>query len=80
MKLTNYVQHVRKIHDLDELLKECLKIEADLKILEEAASYLTQFYLEARYPADAPEFSLSHAKQARQFALQIRDVILEKIK
>jgi HEPN domain-containing protein len=41
-------------HSLKELLREAQRIEPTLSSLAEAATYLDQFYLSARYPNSLP--------------------------
>lgn len=68
-----------KSHQLDYLLYLCQSLDKSFSELEEPVKYLTDFYLETRYPGDIPEFSLKQAKQARQFAQAVNDFIIKKM-
>lgn len=48
--------------------------------LRDSVIYLTQFYIETRYPGDIPEFSFDEGKQAFEFALRIKELVLRKMK
>ena len=78
--LAHYGKHIRKVHDLSSLLLDCLKLDGNLKNLEKSVDYVSQFYLGARYPADAPEFSVREARRAYEVAISIREGILKRIK
>ncbi len=77
--LAFYEKHVRKIHDLQSLISECKKIDANFSDIEKEAVYLTQFYTETRYPGDITEFTLNEADGAYKATLKIRKFVLEKI-
>lgn len=48
--LAHYEKHVRKIHDLDALLQECIKIDQSFENFQNSARFLSRFYVESRYP------------------------------
>lgn len=72
--------HVRKIHDLEALLKECENLDSLFNTLHEAALFLSQFYTESRYPDDYIDFSRQDAEKALKAAEEIEEFILKKIK
>lgn len=71
---------IRKIHDLPALIAECAKFDTAFLELKEDTIYLTQFYIETRYPGDMPTFNITEAKKALNVALNIKKFILSKIK
>lgn len=72
-------KHVRKIHNLPQLVDFCAEIDPSFKSLDADAKHLTAFYVETRYPADMPEFTLSQAKAAYEAALRIKEFVMLKI-
>ena len=68
-----------KVHQLDELLKLCEKIDAKFTSLVDAAEDLTPFYISARYPGDYPTYSFNDAELAFQKAIKIKDFILNRL-
>ena len=72
-------KHIRKIHDLPEMLDLCGAIDSSLLELKTDAEYLMGFYIEARYPDDYPQFNLSDAKKAYESALRIKEFVTGKI-
>lgn len=73
--LSYHKQPLIKSHSLTQLLTLCTKIEPNLKNLEEPIIQLSAFYIETRYPGDAPEFTLEEAKRAYKDALQVKQAI-----
>jgi len=71
--------HTRKIHDLETLIKDCIKIDKSFEELCENANFLNQFYIESRYPDDYVQFSNDDAKKACDVAIKIKKFILKKI-
>lgn len=69
-----------KSHLLRYLLELCEEIDNDFMELRDDVIYLTQFYIETRYPGDIPEFSFDEGKQAFEFALRIKEFVLRKMK
>ena len=72
--------HVRKIHDLEVLVMDCIKIDKSFDALQDNAKFLNQFYVESRYPDDYVQFSPGDAKKAYEASIKIKNFILEKIK
>lgn len=68
-----------KSHNLTQLLTLCIQIDPKLLDLEETNIQLSAFYVETRYPGDAPEFTLAEAKKAYEDALHIEQVITAMI-
>lgn len=77
--LAHHDKHVRKIHDLPKLLGGCMQIDSSFKELREDAQYLTQFYIESRYPDDFIMFQLEDAEKAYGAATRVKEFVLEKI-
>lgn len=78
--LAYHEMHIRKIHDLSLLLEECKKIESSFEQIEKDAHFLTEFYIESRYPDDYMEFSREDSEKAFEAATRLKDFILEKLK
>jgi|SRR3989338_9287946 len=78
--LAHHEKHARKIHDLEALLEECLKINSTFEVLKEDARFLNQFYVESRYPDDYIQFSSSDAEKALEAGEKIKNFIIQKIK
>lgn len=68
-----------KVHQLDELLKLCEKIDAEFSFLIDDAEDLTPFYISARYPGDYPTYTFEDAESAFQKSIKIKDFILKKL-
>lgn len=77
--LAHHGKHIRKVHNLENLLQNCRDIDKSFHELFDDASYLSQFYVESRYPGDYPEFTLQDTKKALEAALIVKDFVLEKI-
>jgi HEPN domain-containing protein len=71
--------HVRKIHDLEILVKDGKNMDKTLAELVPQAKLLNQFYTESRYPDDYVEFSPQDAKDGYEAAQKIKDFVLSKI-
>jgi len=67
-----------KRHQLDFLLSLCREVNPSFKNLIEDVHYLTDYYVETRYPGDIPEFSVDECKKALEAAIRIRDFVVEK--
>ncbi|HBB36827.1 MAG: HEPN domain protein [Candidatus Moranbacteria bacterium GW2011_GWC1_45_18] len=72
--------HVRKIHDLEVLLKDSVSVDESFAELMPQVKLLNQFYTESRYPDDYVEFSLQDAKDGYEAAKEIKIFVLAKIK
>lgn len=68
-----------KRHQLDFLLNLCEKVDSSFKELTEDVKYLTEFYVETRYPGDVPEFTLEECEKALEAAKRIKEFVLEKV-
>lgn len=72
--------HVRKIHNLETLITDCVAIDQSFEELRDDARFLDQFYTESRYPDDYMEFSPKDAEEAYEAAKRIKDFIIEKVR
>ncbi len=72
-------KEIRKIHLLDQLALSCQELDASFEALKEDAVFLTQFYIETRYPANMPEFTQEDAEQAYAAAGRIKEFVLDKL-
>lgn len=68
-----------KVHDLVRLEALVAEYAPEIKNLEEELKLLTDFYIEARYPGDYPEFHWGDAEEAFQAATDIKNFVLSKI-
>lgn len=71
---------IEKRHQLRYLLDLCEELDPSFRELADDTIYLTQFYIETRYPGDIPEFSLPECKKGYESALRIKEFVLRKIK
>ena len=71
--------HVRKVHDLQVLLGECVKLDPSFAQLHEDGIFLNQFYIESRYPDDFVAFEREDAEKAFAAAARIKEFVLNKI-
>lgn len=78
--LAHHEIHVRKVHDLGSLLEECENIDRSFKNFHDAATFLSQFYIESRYPDDYIEFGRKDAEKALRAGEKIKEFILKKIR
>lgn len=68
---------LRRIHQLDVLLEDCLHLNCTLELLIDDVAFLKRYYIAARYPDDLPdEVTSEEAQRACAAALHIRDKIL----
>ena len=73
-------QPFEKTHHLDDLLRQCMKLEADFAQFSNEVSVLNDYYIEARYPTDFREdIPLNEAKATLEKAEKIRDAVVSKI-
>lgn len=69
-----------KIHQLDELLERCAKIDADFREFIEEVIILNDYYIESRYPDNMKEdISFEAAREAFEVAENLRKFILSKV-
>ncbi len=70
----------KKTHELSELIQRCGKIDKDILDYLEEANILNHYYIEARYPIDAPMvYPFEDAKQAIESVESIIKFIADKI-
>lgn len=66
----------KKIHELTELLRICQKFNPTIQKLEEDCEFLTDFYIDTRYPVYWPtEITREDAEKARDAAQTIGSCI-----
>jgi HEPN domain-containing protein len=74
-------EEVRKIHNLEELIKDCMKFDKNMSDFLDDGLLLTKYYIETRYPSPVPtDYSFEEAKEAIDKAMRISDYIKSKIK
>ena len=65
-----------KIHDLLELLRICTEREASFSSLSQECEFLTDYYIDTRYPVCWPtKVNRKEAKEAKSFAEKIGDFV-----
>jgi HEPN domain-containing protein len=63
---------LEKVHDLVKLLNECKKINRDFDALQDDCILLNDYYIETRYPLDAPvDYTKKEAREALAAAEKI---------
>jgi HEPN domain-containing protein len=68
----------KKVHDLDYLLQECIKIDSkDFESID--LESLTDYGVSVRYPDDFLVPSVAEALKYQQIAEEIRNIVLRKI-
>ncbi len=77
--LVFFKKRFEKKHQLDYLLNLCQEINQAFIEITKDIKYLTEFYIETRYPGDIQEFSLDEAQEAFEAAKRIKEFILGKI-
>ena len=66
----------RKIHDLPQLMQICSAHNSSFSILHEECDFLTDFYVDTRYPVHWPsEVTREEAEKARECACKIGDFV-----
>lgn len=69
-----------KTHHLDELLRECEKVDAGFGEFINEVSILDGYYIESRYPLEVREdIFVKDAKEALEAAEKIRNFVLLKV-
>ena len=72
---------IEKIHDLIKLAGLVKEFIPEIKNFQKEVALLNRYYIETRYPGDAPEgFSWQESETAFNIAKQIKNLVLEKIK
>ncbi len=77
--LTAHDSPFKKTHDLDELSRACLEVDATLQAVVQPAIPLTIFAWEFRYPGDSIVPSLAEARQALTLAQALHTAILQRL-
>lgn len=77
--LASFRIRFEKSHQVIYLLELCEKLDKTFAELKNDAIFLTQFYIETRYPGDIPQFTLSECRKALDSALKIKKFVLKKI-
>jgi HEPN domain-containing protein len=71
----------RKIHDLTEILKNCIQLDKGFLKLKENCEKLTPYGVATRYPGDFPEeISKEEAQKTFKMAREIKEFVLNKLK
>jgi HEPN domain-containing protein len=77
-------KRIGKIHELDDLLDDCIKVHQDktFEVLRDDCVVLTRYKLEMTYPGDhiPEEVPLEEAKAAIEKARRIKNFVMEKAK
>ena len=74
---------IQKIHELDDLLNDCIAVHQDktFEELREDCVELTRYKLNMTYPGHIPhEIALEEAKAAIEKARRIKNFVMEKAK
>lgn len=70
----------RRIHDLTEILKNCIQLDKDFLKLKENCQRLTPYSVATRYPGDFPEgISEKETQKVFELAKEIKDLVLSKV-
>lgn len=70
----------RKIHELPTILDICVSYDVSFEDLREECEYLTEFYLETRYPTLWPgKTTKEHTRNALGAAERIRNFVKRKL-
>ncbi|MEK7618169.1 MAG: HEPN domain-containing protein [Patescibacteria group bacterium] len=72
-------KHVRKVHDLPELIGLCAKVDETFVSLLPDASYLDMYYIKSRYFDDYPVFTGTDAQRAHSAASRVKSFVMPKI-
>lgn len=62
-----------KVHDLVKLLNDCKIVNKNFSVLEEECILLNDYYIESRYPQDAP---IDYPKKEARVALECAERIM----
>jgi HEPN domain-containing protein len=71
--------YFKKTHDLVWLVNKCADIDADFKKFEEDCEFMSDFFIELRYPDMLSDRTHEEAKRACKAADRVHDFILVKI-
>jgi len=78
--LIYYNQHISKTHDLVNLLSIIVKHLPELSLFEEELEEINTYGVEIRYPDLDYDPTLEESKKAYKTALEIKQIILNKLK
>lgn len=71
---------LKKIHNLNILLDDCIKIDKEFEELKDNCLFLNPFYIDTRYPAFWPVGrERKEAEQAQRAAKEIGDLVKNKL-
>lgn len=70
---------IRNTHNITEILRLCIKIDADFRNLN-FAIVLTNYAVEIRYPDDFYIPDIDEAKEAYEMALKVKEFVVSKIR
>lgn len=77
--LTGHDRPFKKTHDLDELGRACLEVDADLGDRMKSVATLTVFAWEFRYPGDTQVPSMNEAREYLAVAETLYTAILARL-
>ncbi len=77
--LTWHDVRFRRIHDLDEIGKQCVQVDRTLGPLKARAETLTEYATRFRYPGARYEPSLEEARVAVALAREVMEAILIRL-
>jgi HEPN domain-containing protein len=73
-------QPFEKTHHLDDLLRQCMKLEADFAQFSNEVSVLNDYYIESRYPIETKEdISNKEALEAIEIAEIVKEFVIARI-
>ncbi len=76
-----YNLEFKKIHDLPELLRICLQKEPSFSSLSQECEFLTDYYIDTRYPVHWPaKVNRKEAKEAKVSAKKIGSFVKDFLK
>lgn len=78
--LVYFEQDISKTHDLVKLLSQVSGFIPELLPFEEELEKISEFAVETRYPDSFYTPSLEEAKKSYQTAVQIKKIVLNKVK
>lgn len=77
--LVFFEKPVRKIHDLDVLLSDCIEIDNSFKVLRDYTIILNPYSAAFRYPGEILDPSMEDVLEAKSCAKSVLDFVSEKI-
>ncbi len=70
----------KKIHELPSLLQVCMNHDKEFGSLAQLCEFLTEFYVEARYPALLPDqYTKELAREAQEKAREVKNFVEKKL-